>query len=195
MSGTDFKAALLQAFNDFGVPNGWLRAAIAAVVFGETGFQPRTEQGYANTSNDRIRMIFGSRVVHLSDDALSHLKANDELFFNFVYSSENFVGRELGNTQPGDGYLYRGRGGVQLTGRGNYTHMTVLTGLDLVNNPDLANVPENAAQIAVAYVLDHPHTDFETVKRAVGNAVATTEAAKDSAYASFVASGEWDATA
>ncbi len=191
---TPFRAALLQAFSDFGVPNGWLRAAIAAVCFGETGFQPRTEEGYAHTSNDRIREIFGSRVASLTDDQLDALKANDFAFFEAVYGGVWGL-RNLGNTYPGDGYKYRGRGGVQLTGRANYDHMASLTGLDLVNDPDLANTVENAAQIAVAYVLDHPHGDFEAVKRSVGNAVASTETAKDQAYAAFTASGEWDATA
>lgn len=59
--------------------------------------------------------------------------------------------RSLGNTQPGDGFKYRGRGFVQITGRSNYTTYGNLLGLDLVNNPDLALDPKNAANILAAF--------------------------------------------
>lgn len=63
------------------------------------------------------------------------------------YEPGTNIGRNLGNTVAGDGYLFRGRGYVQLTGRANYNKMHVILGLDLTGNPDLALVPANAASI------------------------------------------------
>jgi len=59
----------------------------------------------------------------------------------------------LGNKDPGDGYKFRGRGFVQLTGRSNYEDISKkLFGDDrLVKNPDLANDPQIAAKIALEY--------------------------------------------
>lgn len=59
--------------------------------------------------------------------------------------------RDLGNTEPGDGYRFRGRGYVQLTGRANYATYGSMIGVDLVNNPELASQPDIAAKLAVAY--------------------------------------------
>lgn len=56
--------------------------------------------------------------------------------------------RDLGNTQPGDGVRFKGRGYIQVTGRANYTAAGRALGLDLVNHPELAARPENAARIA-----------------------------------------------
>lgn len=59
--------------------------------------------------------------------------------------------RDLGNTEPGDGWKYHGRGFVQLTGRYNYERYGKALGLDLVNHPDLASEPANSAKSAVQY--------------------------------------------
>jgi predicted chitinase len=59
------------------------------------------------------------------------------------------LAKRLGNTPAldGDGYKYRGRGYVQITGTANYALFTKTLGVDLVNNPDLALDPEVAAKI------------------------------------------------
>lgn len=66
------------------------------------------------------------------------------------YFARKYEGRKiLGNVKRGDGYRFRGRGYVQLTGRDNYTRAGRDLGIDLVNNPDLAAQPDVAAKIAV----------------------------------------------
>ena len=57
------------------------------------------------------------------------------------------IAAELGNTMPGDGALFAGRGYVQLTGRKNYTLAAKRLGYPLVGNPDLAMRPDIAALI------------------------------------------------
>ena len=58
----------------------------------------------------------------------------------------------LGNTQPGDGAKFKGRGFVQLTGRANYTKFSGPIGLSIVDQPDLANAPEVAAVLLAAFL-------------------------------------------
>ncbi|MGA0555428.1 glycoside hydrolase family 19 protein [Larkinella sp. VNQ87] len=69
--------------------------------------------------------------------------------FNRLYGPETKVGKMLGNTQPGDGARFKGRGYVQLTGRSNYRRAGAFTNVDLIENPDLAKRPELAYRIAV----------------------------------------------
>lgn len=57
--------------------------------------------------------------------------------------------RELGNTSPGDGAKYPGRGYPQLTGKTNYLKAGTALGVDLVNHPERALEPDIAAQIMV----------------------------------------------
>ena len=72
---------------------------------------------------------------------------------NKIYGGE-WGDAALGNTEPNDGYEYRGRGYIQLTGRDNYADYHRKTGLDLVNRPELAANPGNAETLAVQYWKD-----------------------------------------
>jgi putative chitinase len=67
-------------------------------------------------------------------------------------SGADYEGRaDLGNTQPGDGVRFKGRGFIQITGRANYGSAGRALGLDLIGNPALAATTENAARIAAWY--------------------------------------------
>jgi putative chitinase len=65
------------------------------------------------------------------------------------YETGTAIGKRLGNTQPGDGWKYRGRGYVQITGRANYAKLS--KALDLPPDENLVDHPDNALIPAVAY--------------------------------------------
>lgn len=65
--------------------------------------------------------------------------------------AELMYGDRMGNDAHGDGYKYRGRGYIQLTGKDVYREAGNALGLDLVRDPELAAVPENAGKIATWY--------------------------------------------
>jgi putative chitinase len=75
--------------------------------------------------------------------ALPYVK-QPELLANFVYASR--MGN--GDVHSGDGWRFRGRGLIQLTGRGNYVRCATALRLDLVGAPDLLQQPPAAARSA-----------------------------------------------
>lgn len=67
-------------------------------------------------------------------------------------AQSGYEGRsDLGNTQPGDGYKYRGRGWFMITGRYNYGAYGKLLNVDLINNPDALIDPALSAKAAMFY--------------------------------------------
>ncbi len=81
--------------------------------------------------------------------------------------------KDLGNTHPGDGARYHGRGFIQLTGRANYARYGQLLGVPLENDPDLALTAPVAAGVLALYFKDHGLAavarkgDWEGVRRGV----------------------------
>lgn len=67
--------------------------------------------------------------------------ANQEMIANLLYGGE-WGARNLGNTQPGDGWLFRGYGPKQLTGRGNVSAFAKAMGMPVVDMPAYLRTPE-----------------------------------------------------
>lgn len=64
-------------------------------------------------------------------------------------SGQAYEGRaDLGNTQPGDGQRYKGRGLIQITGRANYTACMMALDINCVLEPELLEQPTNACRSA-----------------------------------------------
>ena len=189
--------------NTQGVTDPKIRAAMAATVEGESGFRLQSEIAYDKTSNEGIRTSFGMGSVfgRMSDEELTKLKADPVAFFDYVYGYKSAQGKQYGNTEPGDGYKYRGRGLVGITFKSNYKKYGDLLGIDLVGNPDLANDPKIASKIAVMMMKDgmtanrqnYGKDEFTQVARSIGNSNKVTEQRKKDAYARNLQSGQFAA--
>jgi hypothetical protein len=77
--------------------------------------------------------------------------------------------RDLGNTVSGDGPRFKGRGFVQITGRRNYTNWARKLGIDLINRPEQASIPEIAATILVRGMRDGDFTGVSLSDFILGN--------------------------
>lgn len=90
---------------------------------------------------------------------------------------------DLGNTQPGDGKRFLGRGLIQITGRANYEAVSKGLGIDFVSNPSLLELTDNAAMSAAwfwyAHGLNAYVSNFTTLTRKINgglNGLADREA-------------------
>lgn len=118
-------------------------AEFVAQIANETGgFRLFNEN--LNYSARRIRQVWPSRVK--TDAEAQRLAHNPEALANVVYQRAS-----MGNTQPGDGWRYRGRGALQLTFRANYKLFGQRLGIDLEGNPDLASDPAVSVLIALEF--------------------------------------------
>lgn len=94
------------------------------------------------------------RIAHFLGQ-LAHESAN----FNAVEEKISYAAAQrkyqnhkyLGNKLPGDGYRFRGRGLIQLTGRNNYQKYKDYSGIDIITNPDLASRLDISIDIACWY--------------------------------------------
>jgi putative chitinase len=119
-------------------------AHFMAQIGHETGSLRRLEENL-DYSAQRLRQVWPSR---FPDDATAQQYAHQpQRLANFVYASR------LGNGDPasGDGWRYRGRGYIQLTGRANYRTYGAVAGTDVEANPDVVSDPGSGFVFSCAF--------------------------------------------
>lgn len=140
------KALLAQEMQAAGITDPKAQANFMANVDHESGGFKRMEESF-RYSPRRLREVFGGRIKS-DEEAAALVAGGPQAIAEKVYGNR----ADLGNTQAGDGYRYRGRGLIQLTGRANYAAAGKALGLDLENDPDLlANDDGVAAKVATWY--------------------------------------------
>lgn len=114
--------------------------AFFAQILHESGAGQIFEECLNYTTPQRLKSVWPSRFKDLSI-AMQYVR-NPEKLANFVYQGR------MGNVQEGDGWKFRGRGLLQLTGRESYDRVGKALGVDLVGTPELAFSKEWALAIA-----------------------------------------------
>ena len=107
---------------------------LAQVMHESGGFKFLQEN--LNYSAQALMRTWGSRFPDA--DTAEKFEHNPEKIANKVYAGR------MGNIEEGDGWKYRGRGLIQLTGRENYANFGHNVGVDVLSNPDLLTTPEYA---------------------------------------------------
>lgn len=143
-----FVPALNLAMAEYAITSPSRAAAFLAQVGHESAQLTRmvenlnySAQGLASTWPSRFAVDRAQSPPRPNAKALS-LARQPEAIANEVY------GGRLGNTAPGDGWRYRGRGLIQLTGKSNYQEYGAATGMALADKPDLLIEPGAAAMAA-----------------------------------------------
>lgn len=104
-------------------------AHFMAQIEHESGLKPIGEN--FNYSESRLKVVF-SKYFREEGMAKSYARKPKKIASR-VYA--NRMGN--GDEASGEGWKYRGRGFIQLTGKNNYSELSKYTGIDYVNNPDL----------------------------------------------------------
>ncbi|MEN4918893.1 glycoside hydrolase family 19 protein [Achromobacter spanius] len=150
---------LWQAFPNCKDPGAWVDALIPAFqkyeietpdriasFLAQTGYESsqynRLEENLNYTTAARLTRVWPRR---FPDEAAAMPYVNNpQKLANMVYA--NRMGN--GDAQSDDGYRFRGRGIIQLTGRSNYESAGEALGVDLLNAPELLSEPKWAAMSA-----------------------------------------------
>ena len=141
------QATIVKSLNESGVTSPKAHANVLATVKAESNFKVQSEN-LLYSSAQRIQDVFGKKRIPSVEDAQSLVK-NPEALANQVYKTTD------GNSAPGDGFKYRGRGFIQHTGKNQYAAISKFTGVDVLNNPDSLNSPEIAAKAIPWFLLSY----------------------------------------
>lgn len=169
-------------------------AYIMATPYHETG-TPRMvpSRESLNYSPEGLLATFGRHRISEADarrlGRMAGRPANQREIGNIIYGGE-WGRKNLGNTQPNDGWLYRGGGMEHLTGRANFDRTGRAIGVDLLGNPDLMLRPEIAVRSIVTGMVAGRYTgrkladydstrgyDFVAARAIINNDVAKNGAA------------------
>ncbi len=146
------------AMRRFGITTK-VRAAYFLAQLGHESLSLSRVEESLSYSRARLLEVFGHRIA--ATEAAAFVQQPVKLG-NRVYANRNGNGSEA----SGDGYLFRGRGPLQHTGRGNYRRMGELIGQPLDQYPNMLIEPETGALAAAAFWMDsglNAHADRRDV--------------------------------
>lgn len=183
ISAAEGRNAALAAAAKAGITGPHLAQFMAQIDHESGGFKVVEEN--LRYSAKRLLEIFPK---YYKDPAQAEADAYSPIAIaNRVYANR------MGNGPPesGDGYKYRGRGLIQLTGKDNYKRFGQLAGVDLVSNPDMAGSLGTAADIAAAFykknVMDKgidPQNTAKVTKAINGGSIGLSH--RESLFASYM---------
>lgn len=132
------------AMKEFGITAATDQAMFIAQVGHESGgFRQIVES--LNYTPGALVAVFGKRITRQQANVLGRTtaqSARQDAIANLVYANR------LGNKASGDGWKYRGRGLIQITGLDNYRECGAALKLDLVTKPELLELELQAARSA-----------------------------------------------
>lgn len=137
-----FAGPLSNACERFGINTYVRKAAFIAQAGHESGDFAHVEENLYYTTAERVRSIWPTRVHSLGEAAT--LLRNPQALANRVYSGRNGNGDE----SSGEGWKYRGRGLIQLTGWANYLAAEAAIDQPYKAQPDLVLLPAHACMTA-----------------------------------------------
>lgn len=146
--GLDWVPALNDAFTQFGILTTRQQAAFIGQCGHECGNFRILEENL-NYRAATLMKLWPRRFPSL--EIANQYAGNPKKIANMVYASR------MGNRDEasGDGYRFRGRGCIQLTGHANYFHAGQALGVDFVMEPDLVATPKYAALTAAWFWSTH----------------------------------------
>ena len=143
-------ASIVSELNKDGITSPYTIAAFLAIISKESDFKLVREN--LNYTSAALQKVFGldaataDRLASITDGT------KQEQIANTVYMPPHNT--QLGNTQPGDGWTFRGAGWNQLTGRGNAKKVGAKIGVDLESDFDKLNTPQVATDALLAFFKD-----------------------------------------
>ncbi|HGG6556631.1 TPA: glycoside hydrolase family 19 protein [Salmonella enterica subsp. diarizonae serovar 61:i:z] len=139
---------ITAAMSEFGITAPLDQAMFIAQAGHESAGFTRLVESF-NYSVEGLKKTFGKRLTPYQCEMLGRVDgkqvAHQPQIANLVY------GGRMGNKDAGDGWKYRGRGLLQITGRENYTKCGAALRLDLVSTPELLTQERHAARSAAWY--------------------------------------------
>lgn len=138
-------------FEEHGITTALRMAHFLAQALHETGGF-RVERESMRYSAKRLVEIFGvnRHSAAVTREEAAELAGNEEAIAERVYGLGNpRKARELGNSEPGDGFRYRGNGVMQTTGRLNHRLTGLAADVDFEADPDLVTDPDHALKPAL----------------------------------------------
>jgi putative chitinase len=136
-------AAMAEVFPKYEInTNSRIAAFIAQCGHESGGWRVFSEN--LNYTAKSLNAVFPKYFIKAGKDATQYAKQPEKIA-NVVYAGR------MGNTAPGDGYKYRGRGPIQLTGKDNYAAFSKAMGVDAINNPDLVSTDKKVALMSAIW--------------------------------------------